>query len=293
MSTTLIQPQHDPRKIADMLFVRANSFWLLALACKSVSVLLGALLVLLFPNAKFSYLPITVVYILGEIFSWRSDNFKSAAQTILRKLDFRDSFGWEISGEEMSDIIMSLPSKIRKSIPQLSPDNYFASSADPGPTRALENLQESAWWSKQLASRMGDICLGITIGLVALSLIVMAGSVYAIQNTDTLSSIVRITTSLLMLIFSLGIWRLIIGYYTFKGKAEGSEQHTKSLFNSGCDHFDAVKAWHDYQVARASAPLIPSWLWRRMRDDLNKTWEIYRKRNPSQCIDAGTMKIDG
>jgi hypothetical protein len=280
-----VQLQHDPRKVVEALLARANRLWMFALGCKAGSVLLGSLLIILLPNAKFSYIPVAIVYLASELLSWRSDSFKGTAQTIHRKLDFMNSFGWEISGKEMSDHLMGLPKKMRKAIPKPSEDTYFASTTDPGPTRALENLQESAWWSKQLAGRMGDICLWVTIGLVAISLIVLIWSVNAVQDANILSSIGRLITSVLMLIFSVGIWRLILGYYTFRKKAEVAEQQAEALLNSGCDPIDALKAWHDYQVARASAPLIPSSLWSRMRDDLNQTWKAYRLHHPSRCTE--------
>lgn len=279
--------KHDPRKLLDALFARTKNWWGAALLCKLGLVLLGALNVFLFPNVRYGSVMITLVYVTSELCQWRSDVFKGSAQSLQRKVDFRNSFGWEISGAEMSDLLMDTPAKIRRKIPPLSTkDEYFASQEPPGATRAIENLQESAWWSKYIAKRMGHLCLGATIMLVALSVITLVVSIDAVASRDVLSSIGRVVTSVLMLIFSVGLIRLAIGYYGFSGKAAQSVERTAILFNSGCDQVEAIKAWHEYQTARAAAPLLPSWLWKLMNKDLNLMWGDYRKRHPTQCVNS-------
>src|SRR5689334_21570236 len=77
MSTEETRLQHDPRKISDILFACANRFWSFSLAAKFGSVLLGALFLIFLPSINYSYLPIALVFIAGEFFSWRTDSFKS------------------------------------------------------------------------------------------------------------------------------------------------------------------------------------------------------------------------
>jgi hypothetical protein len=277
---------HDIREFVGALFRRAKRWWIGSLACKVGSILVGALSVLLFPDLKSGAVFVFLIYIISEVSTWRSDYFKGTAEAVLRKLDFRDSFGWEISRAEIADLIMNCPASIRRRIPPpTGVDNYFASKEVPGAARAIENLQESAWWSKHVAKRMGHICLGTTILLVLLSVIVLLISVDTIRDFDTLSSVGRVVTSALMLIFSLGLLRLTLGYYGFAKKAEQSDQQTLKLFSTGCDELGAVKAWHEYQVARASSPPIPSWLWKWINKDMNEAWEQYRRRQPEHCAD--------
>lgn len=280
-----VELKHDPRKLLDALFVRTKAWWGAALLCKVGVVLLGALNIFVFPGVRYGSLVLTLFYITSELCQWRSDSFKGSAQSLQRKVDFRNSFGWEISGAEMSDLLMDTPAKIWRRIPPpVARDDYFASEEAPGVTRAIENLQESAWWSKYIAKRMGHVCLGATITLVAVSVATLVVSIDAIENRDVLSSIGRVVTSVLMLVFSLGLVRLTIGYYSFSRKAAQSEQRTFALFGSGCDEVEAIKAWHEYQTARAAAPLLPSWVWRLMQKDLNLLWKEYRRRHPSQCV---------
>lgn len=277
---TLKRPrfQHDPRKLVDCLSERAKRWWGVTALIKVCSVTLGTVSVLVFPSFKSSAVIIFFLYIASELATWRSDVFKSSAQAVLRKLDFSDSFGWEISRAEMSDLVVDCPSRLRRKLPPEGDDDYFTSSEPVGTNRSLDNLQESTWWSKHLSRRMGHITLGVSIALIITSIIVLLVSINSVSDFDTLTSIGRVVTSGLMLIVSLGFLRLTLGYYQFAKKAEQSEKDAIRLLGGNSDELEAVKAWHEYQVSRAAAPLIPSRLWRHMNKDLNAAWEAYRRR---------------
>lgn len=268
--------QHDPRKLVDCLSERAKRWWGATAVIKLFTVIFGAISVLIFPNFKPSVVIVFLLYIASELSTWRSDVFKGSAQAVLRKLDFNNSFAWPISGEEMSDLIVDCPARLRRRIPPQSDDDYFASTEVVGSRRALDNLQESSWWSKHLALRMGHLTLGITIGLIVASLTVLLISISSVGSFDTLTSIGRVVTSGLILILSLGIVRLTVGYYQFGKKAEQAEREAIRLLSGDSDELAAVKAWHEYHVSRAAAPLIPSLLWRYMNKDLNLLWRAYR-----------------
>lgn len=270
--------QHDPRKLVDCLSRRAKRWWGATAAIKTFAVIFGAISVLIFPNFKSSAVIVFLLYIASELSTWRSDAFKGTAQAVLRKLDFSNSFDWPISAEEMSDLIVDCPSRLRKRIPPQMDDDYFASGEVAGSKRALDNLQESSWWSKHLARRMGHLTSGITIGLTVASLIVLLISINSAQRFDTLTSVGRVVTSGLILILSLGLIRLTVGYYQFGKKAEQSEREAIRLLSGESSDLAAVKAWHEYHVSRAQAPLIPSVLWRYMNKDLNELWRAYRMR---------------
>ncbi|MGB9180216.1 MAG: hypothetical protein WCB68_13370 [Pyrinomonadaceae bacterium] len=283
-ATTTNNLRHDPRKLVGCLFNRAKKWWIASLLCKVGSIAVGAINVLIFPDVKSGAVAVFLIYVFSEIATWRSDSFKGTAESVLRKLDFKDAFGWDISLADMADLVMNCPASIRRIIPPPEDsDNYFASAENVGATRAIENLQESSWWSKHVAKRMGHLCLAATIALVLFSIVVLLISIDTVRDFDRLSSIGRVVTSALMLIFSLGLLRLTMGYYGFAKKAEQADQLTLKLFSAGCDQLEAVKAWHEYQVARAASPPLPSWLWKWMNKDMNEAWEQYRRRQPAHC----------
>jgi len=269
---------HDPRKLGRCLLNRSNRWWVATTVAKIGSVVFGALSVILFPTFRITAVLLFILYLASELFAWRSDSFKASAQSVLRKLDYLDSFGWPITREEMSDLVIACPKRLRRTIPPPGADYYFSSTEHAGKERALENLQESSWWSKHLAKRMGHITSAIAAIIVGGSILVLLVSIGSISNLDTLSSIARVVTSAFMLVLSLGLFRLTVGYYSFSKKAEQAEKESIKLLDSDSKELEAVKAWQEYHVARAAAPPLPSSLWRWLNKDLNEAWEAYRTR---------------
>jgi hypothetical protein len=101
-------------------------------------------------------------------------------------------------------------------------------------------------------------------------------SIDVLRGYEALASMGRVVTSALMLVLSLGLVRLTLAYYQFSRKAELIERDAGRQLKTAPDKLEAVKSWHDYQVARAGAPLIPSSLWKWMNKDLNEAWLEYR-----------------
>lgn len=214
----------------------------------------------------------------AELAMWKSDKVKGVAESLHRKLDLENSFGWPITNAEISDIL----ARTSCNLDHLSQDqqigsNFFASKHEPGPGRAIANLQESAWWSKHLAESMWIICLLVMLALVICSVVLLIVSLNTVSNTIVLNQMGRIVTSVILLIFSLGIFRFTLGFYSFAQSAERIEDSAKALAaRAPVENVDVLKLWQDYQLARASAPILPTWVWKIREQKLNKLWAAYR-----------------
>ena len=269
--------KHDPRKLCNVYFKLAKQLWGVSLLCKLAIILTGALVVWFSVFAKAAPFVAFLLAIFAEWVSWRSDKTKGVAESLLRKLDFRDSLGWEISKAEVSDILARTSAKIRSSIPPEDGEGtYFASPDVRGTTRALKNIQESAWWSKHLAEKMGQYAFALTIVSIVGSLFVLIVSISTAMNLEILSSIGRVVTSVLMLVLSLGLIRLTLGYYGFSRKAQRAEERAGECLKHGCGDLEVVKLYNEYHLDRASAPLIPDWVWELNQEHLNDLWSYYR-----------------
>ncbi len=277
MTEQTITLKHDPRKLCNTYFKLAKRLWGAALICKLAIILTGALVVWFSVFAKAAPFVAFVLAIFAEWISWRSDKSKGVAESLLRKLDFRDSLGWEISKAEVSDILARTSVKLRSSIPpEDGQGNYFASRDEHGTTRALKNIQESAWWSKHLAEKMGQYAFALTVISVVGSLLVLIVSINTAMKSEVLSSIGRVVTSVLMLVLSLGLTRLTLGYYAFSRKAQRAEERAGECLNHECGDLEVVKLYNEYHLDRASAPLIPDWAWKLNQEHLNELWSDYR-----------------
>lgn len=273
--------KHDLGALSRALFARAKVWLATAMLCKVAAFAIGILVILLSAIPKLAPFLVAALTIISELCTWRSDKNKSTAETLRRKLDMRDSFGWAISRAEVSDFLVRIPKKLRKALPaENDGENYFESKEGVGAKRAVENVRESAWWSKHLSEKMWQICLTATILLAALSIVLLIASIETVSNFDTLSGIGRAVTSVILLLFSLGLLRLTIGYYSFSSKADLIENQAERLLcPEPIDMFQAIKLAHEYQLARATAPLIPTWIWKWRRDDLNEMWATYRSNS--------------
>ncbi len=140
----------------------------------------------------------------SAVLLWRRDVTKDVAEKLLRKLDLKDSFGWELSKAEMSDLLADVPRKLAGVLPvEGLGEEYFASNRPAGARRSMENLEESAWWSKHLSKRMSLYCLVIALILFCVPTLVLLVVIKAIENADALSVVARVVVSVFTLVFSL------------------------------------------------------------------------------------------
>lgn len=270
---------HDPRAIAKSIYDEAKLWWSFAMLSKISTALLGVVFVLASTKTTAAPWVLAAVAILSEAAQWRSDILKGRAEQLKRKIEFYDGLGWPLSSADISDCLARVSTKRRMSIEQSVRENYFASGKDKGTERALENLQESSWWSKHLALTMGT-AVGVGVGaLIVASILSLAVAIAGAKEVADVQAVSRVVCAVLSLIVSLGAVKLISGYFGFARKSEQVEEATKVLMAKagGASETDAVKLAHDYQIARAASPMIPDFLWKLRRDVLNALWDQYRR----------------
>jgi len=273
-----IESKHDLRKLCRWYFSSAKGWWAASLWCKTGGIAISALAVWLSFLSKPLPVLILIISLLSEYYAWRSDRMKGVAETLLRKLDLKDSFGWAISNAEITDILARAPRKLLADAARVeNPEAYFASQEGEGVKRALKNIQESAWWSKHLTDKMWRYSLAATLISIVGSLVVILLSLNTINDYDILSGTGRVVTSVLMLVLSLGLIRLTLGYHNFQQKAQRAETRAEELLKTDCSEIDAIKLYNEYHLDRAAAPLIPDQIRKWDQERLNELWESYRR----------------
>ena len=270
---------YDIRAISRAKFDRAKRWWAAGLGLKLLIVLADIAIVFLDTRSWIVPLVILIIGILGELALFNFNRLYGKAESLLRKLDGRDLMGWAIEPEELRDLIAETPQNLRR-IVNHAEEEYFASNLTVGPARTVEGMQESAWWSKHMCRTMAVICSVVVLILVGTSILVLLFALNTVQPSqlatvpDNTSKIVSATITL---IFSLGLLNLVFGYYDFGSTAAKIEQEAARLLRAGInDSGQAIKLMNDYHLARASAPPIPSWLWRMRNKDMNALWDRYK-----------------
>jgi len=274
MPATNTRP-HNVDEIRNTVYARCKRWLAVALSLKGLLFAGGTLTVLTSVDSLIAPLVIAALAAASELAMWRSDFVKSVAEAVQRKLDFENSFGWRITNADLRDVLARYATNLPR-LQEQSTSNYFASQDPPGLQRALQNLQESAWWSKHLTESMWKVCLIAICLLVVFCMVLLLTSIQTISDQTVLASIARVVTSAILLLFSLNLLRSMVGYFTFSKKAEKAEDAASKLLAGGSiDDIEPIKLWQEYQLARASASLLPTWMWKLRQKKLNQLWQAY------------------
>lgn len=275
MSASKKRP-HNPEAVRNTLFAKCKYWIAVALLLKGLVFVAGAVTVMFSINSILAPVGIGIIAAASELAMWRSDFVKGIAESLHRKLDFEDSLGWRITSADLRDMLARIHVDL-SALAEETTTNYFASDKTPSDRRALENLQESTWWSKHLAESMWQICLAAVCILIIGCFVLMVTSVQAIYDQAALASVGKVVTSAMLLVFSFSLLRFTAGYFMFSKKAERVEDVARTLLGSGSvDQVEVIKLWQDYQLARASAPLVPTRIWKLREKRLNQLWQAYR-----------------
>lgn len=277
------------RQLSISFFELAKQWWNASLWFKILTVILSLIVILFGQIPQLAPFIAAILSITSELLAWRSDKIKRTADSLLGKLDLADSFGWELSGKEVSDLLVQTPKSIKSNLNSHElQSTYFASRETIGAQRAIENIQESAWWSKHLARRVGLVYLIVASIIVFISIALLIISIETIKDFNQLSNMGRAITSVIVFIFSVGFFRIAENYYDFSQNAERAEVCALHLLSSKVDEAHAIKLVYEYQLIRSATPLLPTWIWKLMQKELNLLWKDYRQNNEGEEEDAQT-----
>jgi hypothetical protein len=275
--------EETARYLARYYFDLTKRWWGYTWIAKLAVFVIGIPAMFLTENSAWFAVITGLFTFLGEAASIRSTEKKSVAEQLLRKLDFNESFGWPISQLEIADAVVSLGRKGQSTIDiEMKSTPYFASASDVGWRRSMENLQESAWWSKHLSRSMGSIMLALAVGLSVISVLLLIFFSLMSSAAGTLTTVNRVVISVLLLMGSLDLIPLARNYNSFTQRCAASEKAATELLNSDSDEtVRAIKIWNEYHLARSTAPLIPSRLWSWKEPGLNQAWAnlVAKKRD--------------
>lgn len=266
------------RAVSTLLLDHAKKWWGISIALQLIAFAVGVIATSAGFGAKTAAFAVVAFTVASYLCQLRSSTWNGRGESLRRRLDMRDAYGWAIPNVEWSDLLVMLAPKDREKTKAVHQEDYFASSQHPGPRRAIEALMESSWYSKHLSRLAGHISLAVIVLLVGFSIATMAISINTLKDFDLMSNIARVVTSALMLMFSMDMISLTLRYYEFSSQSgEAERQANEQIASADKDIVPSLKLWQDYHVSRAVAPPIPTWLWRWKRDSLNQIWETCRK----------------
>lgn len=207
---------------------------------------------------------------LNEVALGRVDTLRSHVEQAKAASDLADSFGTPYP-TRLRDLI-SLASLETSEIKE----SYFKSARPPGTLRAAENLIESSWWSKQLATMTANLLRTICASVVLVAFITLLLLLTAKPTTLDSQIAAQFVVAGLALLYSLGLFRIANSYASFAADCHDIWlQLIAAATTSTFTESNVSQSWRQYHISRALAPMIPSFLWRVRRDKLAKAFHTW------------------
>ncbi len=208
-----------------------------------------------------------------------ADEAKRTADGILRRIELSDGMGTPIPRVEVEQVVEDATAVVGYLASREQRDlKPYASGFDAGPTRLLENIQESSWWSTRLArelSRWEKFWGGVLIVACVAALYHFATSGPNGGPAPTHArDAAEFAATLLVFIFAEGYYRRGREFEAFALAANRVfEKGTHLKKGDGAPSpEDVLGLAMDYFLARQASPRISTIWYQLRRDRLNAAW---------------------
>ena len=261
---------------------KAWRVWHLAI---EMAIYMAGIAAVFFPKLPLEYPAIGLLLVLTTaLLSAKEEKLKSIAETLKRQHEYWQGLGVPPARGLLAELQVRAPGSLTKEIENLLREGLtFSSVKSCGPERALENLSESSWFTKELAAWCGDRLREVFIGSVLVAVIVLLVIASSVGAGTTSTGIAKCVASSLAFLMSVGVLRSWLAYERYSREAGEIEAEAQRLLKAApVNAFDAQRLLAEYQLVRASAPAIPTLVWSRRRDKLNRAWnELKRPSTPN------------
>jgi hypothetical protein len=286
MFSTMTNDLQKLRKINAKTFRKAKK-WYLGYVISQFAVLAFAITSIFTEvNSKLNAIIVFLGVLTAELVRWRSDYWKSQGESAKRKWEMADGFGVSVDGKYIADWLASKPRGLLSDVSDYEIRGLDFDSGQPlGPRRAVENTEESAWWSKHESRKMVVYMSFILVVVIVAAFIALALGIGALkaanvpQSGSSVQTVGGIICSVLMFVFSINLVRLLVEFWSFASEAEGILRRCAVLLKArNISQGDALAVMHDYQTARNSTPLIPTFIWKFHGNHLREQWLSFRPK---------------
>ena len=278
------------RQIIAKTFRKAKQWYAGYLLCQFVVLAFAVVSIFAQLNPNLSALIAFLGVLATECVRWRSDVWKSEGEAAKRKWEVADGLGVAVDGSYIADWLAAKPKGFLSDVATAEIQGSEFDSARPtGALRVIENTQESAWWSRHLSRRMAAYLSFILLVVVVVALIALTFSIAALkgataqQNGAVVQNVGGVLCSVLVFVFSINVVRLLVDFLAFATESKEVLGRCAELLKSASvTERDALAVVHEYQTARNSLPLLPTFVWKFHGKHLREQWERFRppRNNP-------------
>jgi hypothetical protein len=149
----------------------------------------------------------------------------------------------------------------------------------------LENLRESAWWTKRLAGDMAKVTGLFAAALNVVAVLALLLTVTSVVEPSAISTSSNWISAAILFVIAQGPHHAHARYAQLRDRARSVEDATDHLLASANpSEAEAMLVAADYHLARQGAPVIPTLWYEYRRPELNRLWDSVQ----AQCaITAG------
>lgn len=284
ISTIAMDDLGNIRKIAAKSLRKAKQWYLGYILCQGL--ILAFVIISIFYELNPNLIAVVtfIAVLLTESVRWRSEYWKFQGEWAKGRWELVDGLDVPINSKVVADWLADHSHGFLKNVKDQEMRGLdFTSTRPKGGKRLLENIQESAWWSKHESRRMAWFLGFVLILIIAGAFVALTLSIASLnaanvkQSGAMVQSIGGVICAVLMFIFSVNLIRLLAHYVSFALEADRVLIRCDELLSEpNISERDALLTLHDYQNARSAAPLLPTFIWRIHGKHLREQWANFR-----------------
>jgi hypothetical protein len=218
-----------------------------------------------------------VLALVVELLAWGMRSWAgrthSQAEGARRSAMLMWAFGETNEPLDAVDLRSSFSPRVESRAADLEDPNYYSSTLPPGRDRFVDMFQESAFWSKHLYRLAGWLAMA-ACGLALLAAVLL----FVLLERTGVAGILPVLAEVMVPIITFFISVDLLGQGLAWLEAAGTSDRIDHALEGARakSEADLLATFTDYGVATASASPIPTFLYRRQHDRLDREWRRRR-----------------
>jgi hypothetical protein len=233
-------------------------------------------LLMLLPIGVFAY-GLAVVAMITEILAWwfrnKGEHYHSLSRELMRRAMLFNAFGKSEESLDVTDLLNSFgEEKLTQKASLLDekfhyPEEYYMGK------KLLDNLQESAFWSKHLFEIAARRTFWLLL-LIFFAVIVVVLLIAPLVINQAVSLIPNIILVFLAFVIADEL-STAFAWQEAVNRCDALDRRLEKILAKGNEPSQEVilAIFSDYAVATAAAPPIPKDIYEAERDHLNESWD--------------------
>lgn len=249
---------------------QAKRTWTAANVLAVLAFVVGLVATLLDVAPLSSTLIAGALAVIGWLVTWRADTLKGQAEEVRRALDLQDALALPVPRALLADLEVQYNVALNRDV---SEEKYFASTAEPGLQRLVENVRETAFWSSHQARIMARLLFSVTAVGLLVAVAALLESVRTVEDIRAVREVATGVAAAILFVLTGGLARLAGDYHAFAGAACRARDGADAMLEgTRIDPYAAARLGIEYATARAGAPLLPQWVYRWKGAAINAAW---------------------